>query len=63
MTYKGQKNKIIFPEICYYCGAAMGNELKKINNENWINNFETMMKGKTLCLKCYNRIKSFLNDN
>ncbi len=62
MIDKGKKDNIKLPEMCYYCGF-MGNDLKKINDENWTNKIEPRMRDKTLCSKCYIRIDSLLNDN
>ena len=56
----GQKDKIIFPDKCNYCGS-MGCELIKIKEESWISCVEPLMRTKTFCSKCYNRIKSLLN--
>jgi len=57
---KGQKDIIIFPDKCYYCGS-MDFELKNIKEENWINQIEPLMRTKTFCLKCYKRIETLLN--
>ena len=61
MIDTGQQDKNIFPDKCNYCGS-MGSDLRNIKEENWIRFIEPMMRDKTFCLKCYDRMKSLLNQ-
>ncbi len=58
----GKQDKIIFPDKCNYCGLINSN-LRNIKEENWIRFIEPLMRNKTFCLECYNRIKLILNHN